>query len=580
MVTWRDHWKRWSNCFWLDDDLKKQLKQIEKDEKELEDCFYKWMEFGTGGMRGKLGPGTNRMNTFTIRRAAEGLARYVEDYGEEAKQRGVVIAYDSRHQSYHFAMETALTLGAHDIQVYVFQELRPTPELSFAVRHLQAFAGVMITASHNPPEYNGFKVYGEDGGQFPPEPAQELMNKVVEVEDELSIQVADENTMKAKRQLMMIGEEVDKAYNEKLQTVSLHPKLLQSKGEQITIVFTPLHGTANFPVTRALETSGFKNVHVVQEQALPDPNFSTVKSPNPESKEAFTYAIAEGKRVDADILMATDPDADRLGLAVKNEHGEYELLTGNQTAALMLDYLLKERKAQQLLPKNGVMLTTIVSSELGRKIANHYGVTTVDTLTGFKFIGEKMKEYEKTGQYEFQFGFEESYGYLVKDFVRDKDGVQAALLCAEMALWYKEKENKTLYEALHTLYERFGYYREGLESLTLPGKDGLEQMENIITAFRKNPPSMIGDEEITIREDYFMSERFIVSNEQKETIKLPVSNVLKYKTEEETWFCIRPSGTEPKIKFYFGVKGSTNEEAKEKLIFVKESVMQQVKKWL
>ncbi|RSL34657.1 phospho-sugar mutase [Salibacterium salarium] len=577
-MEWRHNWNRWNEAIGLDKELKEQLKEIADNEKVLEDSFYKYLEFGTGGMRGETGPGTNRMNRFTIRRAAEGLARYIDECGESAKSQGVVIAFDSRHYSHDFAMETALTLGAHDIQTYIFQELRPTPELSYAVRTLKAFAGVVITASHNPPEYNGFKVYGQDGGQFPPEPAEALINKVEEVENELAIEIADENEVKASRLLKVIGEEIDKAYNDELQSIILNPELVQEKGDEISIVFTPLHGTANIPVTRLLETSGFENIHVVKEQALPDPEFSTVKSPNPEDKAAFDLAIQAGESQHADILIATDPDGDRIGIASRSKEGTYELLTGNQTGALMLEYILSQREKQGMLPENGVVMKTIVTSELGRKIAENYDLETIDTLTGFKFIGEKIKQFEENGKFRFQFGYEESYGYLISDVVRDKDAVQAALTASEMALWYKQ-QGKTLLDGLHDLYEKYGYYMETLESLTWKGLEGVKKIEALLKAFRNHPPKTISGEKIAVIEDYQMQERFYVKDGSKETIELPVSNVLKYITEDGAWFCIRPSGTEPKIKFYFGVHELESEKAKDKLSELKTAVMEEVHKF-
>ncbi|MFC5713717.1 phospho-sugar mutase [Thalassorhabdus alkalitolerans] len=574
-MVWKKHYERWSSFEGLDQDLKDLLKEITKDEKATEDCFYKYLEFGTGGMRGEIGPGTNRMNKYTIRRAAEGLARYIEEAGKEAKERGVVIAFDSRHRSPEFALETALTLGAHNIKSYIFEELRPTPELSYAVRHLRAFGGVVITASHNPPEYNGFKVYGEDGGQFPPGPAEDLITKVEEVEDELQIPAASQEELKANGLLTVIGEEIDEAYNKELQTIVVNPDLTKKEGKDVTIVFTPLHGTANLPVVRALETSGFTDVHIVKEQELPDPEFSTVKSPNPEEEAAFELAIEEGEKTGADVLIATDPDADRVGVAVRNNDGKYQVLTGNQTGALMLEYLLSQKKANGVLPANGVVLKTIVTSEVGRAVADAYGLTTIDTLTGFKFIGEKIKQYEESGEYSFQFGYEESYGYLVGSFVRDKDAVQAALLAAEITLWYK-KQGLTLYEGLMNLFSRYGYYLEGLESLTLKGKEGVEKIEEIIKDFRKSPPRTAGGKQVVTVEDYKTSERSWLEGSQREVIELPVSNVLKYFREDGSWFCVRPSGTEPKVKFYFGVREESMEEAERELALLKADVMGKV----
>ncbi|MFV8829243.1 phospho-sugar mutase [Alkalihalobacterium sp. APHAB7] len=571
-MVWKQAYSRWVGFGGLETDLKEALEALKNDDVRLEDCFYKGLEFGTGGMRGEIGPGPNRMNTYTIRKASEGFARYISEFGEEAKKQGVVIAYDCRHKSPEFAKEAALTLGKHGIQTYLFRDLRPTPELSFAVRSLKAFGGIVITASHNPPEYNGYKVYGPDGCQLPPGPANTLIEKVNEVEDELLIEVADENELKAAQLLKVIGEEIDLAYNDELQTIIVNPEMVVEKGSDVNIVFTPLHGTANIPVRRVLETSGFKNVVVVKEQELPDPNFSTVKSPNPEEHAAFEYAIKYGNEHDADVLIATDPDADRVGIAARNEQGEYVVLTGNQTGALMLEYILSQRKAQGKLPKNGVVLKTIVTSELGRVIAEEYGLEAVDTLTGFKFIGEKMKEYEETGSKTFLFGYEESYGYLVGDFVRDKDAVQACLLAAEMATYYKSR-GMSLYDGLMEVFSKYGFYQEGLESLTLKGKAGVEQIQSILAHFRANPLHKIGGMKVIVAEDYHTQERSFLVENRREALTLPVSNVLKYTLEDGSWICMRPSGTEPKIKFYISVKRPTLAESQTWLSELKQELM-------
>jgi len=572
-MSWEQSYQRWNNKQDLDQELRTLLTNLEGNEKALEDCFYKELEFGTGGMRGEIGPGTNRMNIYTIRKASEGLATYINSFGDEAKKRGVAIAYDSRHKSPEFAMEAAKTLASHGIQTYVFEELRPTPELSFAVRHLNAFSGIVITASHNPPEYNGYKVYGEDGGQLPPAAADTVISYVNDVEDELQIKVKDESELKAQGLIKMIGEEIDQAYTEKLTTISVNPSL--SEEVDLKVVFTPLHGTANKPVRRGLEALGYKNVTVVKEQELPDPNFSTVKSPNPEEHDAFTLAIRDGQAVDADVLIGTDPDADRLGVAVKNNDGQYIVLTGNQTGALLLHYLLSEKKEKGALPNNGVVLKTIVTSEIGREIARSFGLDTIDTLTGFKFIGEKINEYERTGQYQFQFGYEESYGYLIGDFARDKDAVQAALLSVEVAAYYKKK-GLTMYQGLLEIFKEYGYYKEGLQSLTLKGKEGAEQIQSILQSFRTNPPAEVAGKKIVAIEDYKSSERQDVVSGTKEEINLPGSNVLKYILDDQSWFCVRPSGTEPKAKFYFGVKGETLEQSEQELAALEAGVMDKV----
>lgn len=572
-MSWSKSYERWNQAEQLDSELKKLLADAEGNEQLLEDFFYKNLEFGTGGMRGEIGPGTNRMNIYTVRKASAGLAAYIAKQGEDAKKRGVAIAYDSRHKSPEFAMEAAKTLASQGIQTYVFDELRPTPELSFAVRKLNAYAGIVVTASHNPPEYNGYKVYGDDGAQLPPKEADIVIAEVNAIENELTIQVEDEQSLKEKGLIKIIGEEIDKPYTEELTSISVHPEL--SDEVDVSVVFTPLHGTANKPVRRGLEALGYKNVTVVKEQELPDPDFSTVKSPNPEEHAAFEYAIKLGEEQNADILVATDPDADRLGIAVKNSEGKYTVLTGNQTGALLLHYLLSEKKKQGALPENGVVMKTIVTSELGRAVASSFGLDTVDTLTGFKFIGEKIKEYEKSGQYTFQFGYEESYGYLIGDFARDKDAIQAALLAVEVCAFYK-KQGMSLYDALLSIFKEYGYYREGLKSLTLKGKQGAEQISAILTSFRNDPPKQMAGKQITQAEDYSTGKRTVFADHLEEDIDLPKSNVLKYFLEDGSWFCLRPSGTEPKVKFYFAVKGTSLQDSEQRLAALSEAVMKTV----
>lgn len=574
-MTWKAQLDKWLTYDDLNRELKDELVIMKEDKKKAEDAFYKNLEFGTGGMRGELGPGTNRLNIYMVRKATEGLACYIEENGEKAKKRGVVVAYDSRHKSPEFALEAAKVLGQHGIKTYIFNELRPTPELSFAVRYLDAFAGIVITASHNPPEYNGYKVYGEDGGQLPPATADTIISYVNAVENELTIPVQEEQELLQNDLLTYIGEEVDAAYIEQLQTIQLNREIVEEVGKDLKIVFTPLHGTANKPVRDGLKAFGFTNVTVVKEQELPDANFSTVTSPNPEEHEAFELAIQYGKEIDADILMGTDPDADRLGVAVKNEKGDYVVLTGNQMGALMLHYLLKQKKQQGTLPKNGIVVKTIVTSEIGRTIASSFGLTTIDTLTGFKFIGEKINEFEQTKEYQFQFGYEESYGYLIGDFVRDKDAVQSAVFAAEVAAYYKA-QGKSLYEGLVEIFETYGFYKESLKSLTLKGKDGSEQIASILTEFRLNPPTQVAGLRVATVEDYLISERTNMFNQNVEAIQLPKSNVLKYHLEDGSWFTIRPSGTEPKAKFYFGVKKDSLNESEKSLRILEEKVMESV----
>ena len=578
-MDWKNEYKRWVSATSLDEELKKDLEALKGQDQSLEDAFYKNLEFGTGGMRGEIGPGTNRMNLYTIRKASEGLAQYIDAHGEAYKKRGVAIAYDSRHKSPEFAMEAAKTLSSHGIQTYVFEELRPTPELSFAVRTLNACAGIVITASHNPPEYNGYKVYGEDGGQLPPKAASEVISYVDGVENELEVKVTSEQELKEKGLIQMIGAEIDRQYVEQLKTLRVNKELLSKMGEQLKIVFTPLHGTANIPVREGLKAYGFTNVTVVKEQELPDPNFSTVSSPNPEEHAAFELAIQYGEQEDADILLATDPDADRVGVAVKNREGKYVVLTGNQTGALLLDYIITQKKENGELPENGAVLKTIVTSEIGRKIAEDNGLTSYDTLTGFKFIGEKIKEFETTGEHTFLFGYEESYGYLVGDFVRDKDAVQACLVAAEVAAFYKSK-GMTLYEGLLEVFEQYGFYQEGLESLTLKGKEGAEKIVSLLAKFREDPPTEAAGLLVQSVEDYETSIRTFLGSGESEQIELPTSNVLKYILEDGSWFCLRPSGTEPKVKFYFGVNSDNLENSQSKLAELRSSVMGKVQERL
>ncbi len=573
-MDWKIEYNRWIDSKTLDKSYRQSL-EIQENEIILEDSFYKNLEFGTGGMRGEIGPGTNRMNIYTVRRASEGLARYIEEKGQEAKLRGVVIAYDSRHLSPEFALQTAKTLGFHGIQTYLFDALRPTPQLSFTVRYLHAYAGIVITASHNPPEYNGYKIYGPDGGQITPNVADEIIHHVNSVEDELAVEVANPEELKDTGLLTMLSKKIDNAYINQLKSISLN----QEKGSQINkdlrIVFTPLHGTGNLPVRAGLELLGFENVTVVKDQEQPDPEFSTVASPNPEEHAAFELAIQYGEELDADILMATDPDVDRVGVAVRNLEGNYEVLSGNQLGALMVDYLLSTRSKNGTLPENGAILKTIVTSEIGRDIAESYGLTSIDTLTGFKFIGEKIKQFEETGEHTFLFGYEESYGYLIGDFVRDKDAVQSCLFAAEMAAYYKSN-GKMLYEGLLDVFAKYGYYQEALESLTLKGKSGAEQITSIMDEFRQNPPKRVADQKVVRIEDYQLSEATNALEKAKEEIVLPKSNVIKYKLENGTWFCLRPSGTEPKMKLYFGVKEDSLEASKQQLTEVKNEVLELV----
>lgn len=540
---------------------------------QLKDAFYTQLAFGTGGMRGELGPGPNRMNIYTVRKVTKGLAKYIEKQGTDAKRKGVVIAYDSRHQSQEFALEVAKTLGMHNIQAYVFEEMRPTPELSFAVRYLYAYAGIMITASHNPAAYNGYKVYGQDGAQLPPAAADEIVSYMSDIENELHIQVQDEQVLLKENLLSYSGENLDHVYVDYVKSLQQQAELPEK--EKLQMVYTPLHGGGSEIVPQALREFGFRDITIVTEQASPDPDFSTVASPNPEDSEAFQMAIQYGKRTGAELLLATDPDADRLGIAVKDPMGEYRLLTGNQVGALLLDYLLTQKQKKGDLENNSVMLKTIVTSELGSAIAEEFGVKTVNTLTGFKYIAEKIEEYNKKETYTFQFGYEESYGYLIGDFVRDKDAVQAAAMITEAAAYYKSI-GSSLYERLMILFKTYAYYQEALSSITIKGQEGINEINNILIDLRTNLPLEFGGVSVTKIEDYQSRERIYVLEEKYETIHLPKSNVLKYYLKDGSWVAVRPSGTEPKIKFYFGVTSSSMEESKRRIKKLEQHVFDRV----
>lgn len=575
-MSWREKAERWLTHLSTEDPLREQLETIKDNEKLLKELFFKDLEFGTGGMRGEIGPGTNRMNIYTVRKAATGLALYIVEQGQEAMERGVVIAYDSRHMSYDFALEVAKTVGKHGVKAYVFEEIHPTPLLSFAVRYLHAFAGVVITASHNPPQYNGLKVYGADGSQLALEASDLIMKYIERAGNELLLETADEQELKQQGLLTFIGEEIDQAYIRELEALQLNPEVARSQEHALSVVFTPLHGTATKHVLNGLKAFGFTNVTVVEEQVKPDPNFSTVAYPNPEEYDAFALAIAKGKEIGADLLMATDPDADRLGVAVKRNDGDYILLTGNQLGAILIHYVLEQKQKKGLLPDNGIVIKTIVTSEFGRVIAKDFGVETLDTLTGFKFIGEKIHQFEQTGEYQFLFGYEESYGYLIGDFVRDKDGVQIAVFTAEVAAYYKT-QGKTLYDALFDIYEKYGFYKESVRSLTLEGMDGAEKIQQIMNRFREHPPSEVNGLRVKVFEDYLSCERKEIATGETSVISLPKSNVLKFILEDESWFCVRPSGTEPKCKFYFSVKGTSLDDAESRLARFEQAILESVK---
>lgn len=559
-MSWQDIALKWEKFEGLEDYLKTQLENF--SEKEKEEAFYAPLEFGTAGMRGIVGPGINRMNIYTVRQATEGLARLIETYGEEAKKRGVAIAHDSRHFSPEFALESAKVLVKHGIKAYVFEDLRPTPELSYAVRHLHTFAGIMITASHNPAAYNGYKVYGEDGGQMPPKDADALTEFVRQVENPLAVDVVTKEELEQSALFEWIGEAVDAAYLEEIKSVSVNPSLL-SDTKDLSVVYTPLHGTGLMLTKRALDQAGFTGLQVVSEQAVPDGDFTTVKSPNPEEAGAFEYAIRLGEETKADVLLATDPDADRMGAAVRQPDGTYQVITGNQIAAILLDYLLFAHQKAGTLPANAAAVKSIVSSELPTVIAEHYGAKMVNVLTGFKFIAEQIKNYEETNAHTFMFGFEESYGYLVQPFVRDKDAIQAVLLLTEVAAHFKS-EGKTLYDGLQALYEKYGYFLEKTISVTVQGLEGPAKIKALLDGLRKEVPSNFGGIKVALAQDFSVNQQVDAQGVVSE-IGLPTSNVLKYILEDGSWIAVRPSGTEPKIKFYMGVKATTQEEAEEKL---------------
>ena len=533
----------------IDEETKAELRAIVENEKEIEDRFYRELEFGTGGLRGVIGAGTNRMNIYTIARATQGLASFILQNKRTEEQPSVVIAYDSRNKSPEFALEAALVLAGNGIKAYVFESLRPTPQLSFAVRYLNATSGIVITASHNPPEYNGYKAYDETGCQFLPAPAEQIIAEVGKVQSFTQIKKISREDAEQSGLLAWLGAEVDDAFIDAVTSVSLNRDYLQTIAKDMKIVFTPLHGAGNLPVRAALQRIGFEQVQVVAEQELPDPLFSTVKSPNPEEREAFALGLQLAEQIGADLIVGTDPDCDRMGAVVKNSAGEFEVLSGNQIGAIITEYLLSQRAQKGLLPANGVLVKSIVTSEMGPTIAASYGVPTINTLTGFKFIGDRMNGFEQHGDHTYMFGYEESYGYLAGTHARDKDAVVASMLICEAAAFYKT-QGKTLYDVLQELYGRHGYFREALQSRTMKGKDGVEHIGRIMTYWRNNAPQAINGVPVQQTQDYLNGYG-----------GLPAENVLKYILADGSWFCLRPSGTEPKIKIYFAVCGSSLAQA-------------------
>ena len=567
-MTYQENFQKWADFADLPDYLRRDLESM--DEKTKEDAFYTNLEFGTAGMRGLIGAGTNRINIYVVRQATEGLARLIESKGGNEKERGVAIAYDSRHFSPEFAFESAAVLAKHGIKSYVFESLRPTPELSFAVRHLNCFAGIMITASHNPAPFNGYKVYGEDGGQMPPHDADALTTYIRSIENPFAVEVADVEAEKASGLIEVIGEAVDVEYLKEVKDVNINPALIEEFGKDMKIVYTPLHGTGEMLARRALAQAGFDSVQVVEAQATPDPDFSTVKSPNPENQAAFALAEELGRQVGADVLVATDPDADRVGVEVLQKDGSYLNLSGNQIGAIMAKYILEAHKNAGTLPENAALCKSIVSTDLVTKIAESYGATMFNVLTGFKFIAEKIQEFEEKHNHTYMMGFEESFGYLIKPFVRDKDAIQAVLVVAELAAYYRSR-GLTLADGIEEIYKEYGYYAEKTISVTLSGVDGAEQIKAIMAKFRENGPKEWNATEITVVED-FKAQTSTAADGTVTALTTPPSDVLKYTLADGSWIAVRPSGTEPKIKFYIAVVGESNEDSQAKIANIEAEI--------
>ena len=574
-MSWEENYQTWKDNPKLAADLKAELDQLADNQEALEDAFYEPLSFGTAGMRGVLGVGINRMNIYTVRQATEGLATFMDTLDDETKQRGVAISYDSRHHSQEFAFDAARVLGAHGIPTFVFESLRPTPELSFTVRHLHTYAGIMITASHNPKQYNGYKIYGEDGAQMPPKESDMITKYIRQVKDIFGVKVADKDALIEDGTLKIIGDEVDKAYLEEVNQVTINHELVAEEGKTMKLIFTPLHGTGAMLGERALKQAGFENFTMVPQQAEPDPEFSTVKKPNPEDPAAFDLAIELGKKEGADLLIGVDPDADRLGAAVRQPDGEYKLLTGNQIAAILLNYILTARKDAGTLPANAVAVKSIVSSEFATKVATNFNVKMINVLTGFKFIAEQIKNFEADGSHTFMFGFEESYGYLIRPFVRDKDAIQSLVMLAEVAAFYK-KQGMNLYDGLQELFKKYGYFAEKTIALTFDGVEGAKEIEDLMTKFREESPKEFAGYKVVALEDFEKSTKTNADGTVEE-IKIPKSNVLKYLLEDGTWIAVRPSGTEPKIKFYIGTQADSQDEAFAKRQQFEDTVMAFVK---
>lgn len=566
-MVYQENYQKWLAYAKLPDYLHQEL--LAMDEKTKEDAFYTNLEFGTAGMRGYIGAGTNRINIYVVRQATEGLAQLIETKGDDVKKRGVAIAYDSRHFSQEFAFESAQVLAKHGIKAYVFESLRPTPELSFTVRHLGTFAGIMVTASHNPAPFNGYKVYGEDGGQMPPFDADALTDFIRAINDPFSIELADLEESKASGLIEVIGEAVDTDYLKEVKDVNINQKLIDEYGKDMKIVYTPLHGTGEMLARRALAQAGFDSVQVVEAQAVPDPDFSTVKSPNPENQEAFRLAEELGRQVDADVLVATDPDADRLGVEIRQADGSYKNLSGNQIGAIIAKYILEAHKTAGSLPTNAALCKSIVSTELVSKIAESYGATMFNVLTGFKFIAEKIQEFEEKHNHTYMFGFEESFGYLIKPFVRDKDAIQAVLIVAEIAAYYRSR-GLTLADGIDEIYKEYGYFAEKTISVTLSGVDGATEIKKIMDKFRGDAPKQFNATAVVKLEDF--QAQTATTADGIEKLTTPPSNVLKYILSDASWIAVRPSGTEPKIKFYIATVGNNSEDAQVKIANIEKEI--------
>lgn len=569
-MSYREVYERWCTDGYFDPDTKAELKALEGNEKEIEDRFYRQLEFGTGGLRGVIGAGTNRMNIYTVRQATQGLANYI--LLQNGQEKGVAIAYDSRRMSPEFAKEAALCLNGNGIKAYLFESLRPTPELSFAVRQLGCISGIVITASHNPREYNGYKVYWEDGAQITPPHDKNILEEVAKVTEFSQVKTMAEGEAKEQGLLQMIGEEIDDLYMEQLKKQSIHPELIPEAAKDMKIVYTPLHGTGNLPVRRVLKELGFEHVYVVKEQELPDGNFPTVAYPNPEDEKAWTLALKLAEEVDADIILATDPDADRLGVYAKDAKTEkYVSFTGNMSGMLIAEYILRERKKTGTMPENPALVETIVTTDMAKAIAADYHAALIEVLTGFKYIGEQIKFFEQQNTYHYVFGLEESYGCLAGTYARDKDACVAVMMLCEVAVYYKQ-QGKTLWDAMIEMYEKYGYYKEALATLTLKGIDGASRIQEMMSEQRKNPPKELGGLKVRAVRDYKTNVRKDLLTGEEEPTGLPASNVLYYELEDHAWCCVRPSGTEPKIKFYFGVKGNSLEDAEVKLEALKRDM--------